>query len=105
MYNSGSRKYPEKPGKNRAKKKFEEQKLTISECLLQFNTIEQALKSLDISTDGQTEQEILEDIKVSFIPLNDTQSIYLDKLQVELNAFTRDMNKWVAKMKENKSND
>jgi hypothetical protein len=86
-------------------KKFEAQKVTISACLQQFNTIKQDLKSLDISTDGAAEPEILEDIPVSFIPLNDTQSIYLDKLKVELNAFVRDMHKWVSKLKENKSND
>jgi uncharacterized membrane protein YccC len=86
-------------------KKFEAQKVTISSCLQQFNTIKQDLKSLDISTDGATEPEILEDIPVSFIPLNDTQSIYLDKLKVELSAFVRDMHKWVSKLKENKSND
>jgi hypothetical protein len=81
------------------------QKQTINDCLQQFNTIQFALKSLDINTDGAAEPEILEDISVSFIPLNDTQSIYLDKLKVELNAFVRDMNKWVSKLKENKSND
>lgn len=86
-------------------KKFEAQKLQIDACLQQFNKIEHALKSLAISTDGAAEQEIMEDIKVSYIPLNDTQSIYLDKLNVELNAFERDMDKWVAKMKEQKAND
>jgi uncharacterized membrane protein YccC len=86
-------------------KKFEAQKLVINECLQQLNRIERALKTLSVSTDGAPEQDIIEDIKVSYIPLNDTQSIYLDKLNVELNAFARDMDKWVAKMNEQKSND
>jgi uncharacterized membrane protein YccC len=79
---------------------FEQKKISIDDCLSQFNKIEQALKSLAITTDGEAEQEILSDLKVSFIPLNDTQSIYLDRLQVELNAFVRDMEKWIVKMKE-----
>jgi uncharacterized membrane protein YgaE (UPF0421/DUF939 family) len=86
-------------------KKFEAQKILIEECLQQFNRIEFALKELSISADGSPDQTIMEDLKVSFIPLNDAQSIYLDKLYIELNAFVRDMDKWIIKLKEQQSND
>jgi hypothetical protein len=88
-----------------SKKEFEIHKLKIHACLLQFNYIEEELNSLNISKDGTIEEDVLEDFSISFIPLNDIQSTYLDKLNVELNAFVRDMNKWVAKAKEHKVND
>jgi hypothetical protein len=88
-----------------SKKEFEIHKLKIHACLLQFNYIEEELNSLNISKDGAIEEDVLEEFSISFIPLNDIQSTYLDKLNVELNAFVRDMNKWVAKAKEHKIND
>lgn len=78
----------------------EQQKQKIGDCLDQFNQIIQAINQLKIKTDGAEQYEILEEKRQNTIPMTETQSIALDKLYVELNAFVRDMNKWVAKMKE-----
>lgn len=72
---------------------FEQQKIKINECLQRFNQVEFALKKLNWDKDKSVQQEIIEQAPVSYIPLNDTQFIYLDKLNVELNAFVRDMDK------------
>ncbi|MFA6151163.1 MAG: FUSC family protein [Chitinophagaceae bacterium] len=83
-------------------KDFERQKQKIAECLAQFNTIEHSIKKLEWVSEEQR-QELMEDVRVSYIPLNDTQAIYLDKLSIELNAFVRDMDKWLDKYKETNS--
>ncbi|MBL7712022.1 MAG: FUSC family protein [Chitinophagaceae bacterium] len=79
--------------KNVGKDEFVRQKKKIFEFLEQFNEIERRVKKMNWDR-GHSGQELLENVTVSYIPLNETQSLYLDKLGVELNAFVRDMQKW-----------
>lgn len=78
-------------------KGFLARKLIVKDCLVQFNRIEYDLKKMSVESDKELPQQIFEDIEPSTIPINDIQSIYIDKLNVELNAFARDMSKWSEK--------
>ncbi|MCC6186969.1 MAG: hypothetical protein IT256_07450 [Chitinophagaceae bacterium] len=73
--------------------------MKIKECLTQFNYLLSVLAKMDILKDEKQGLEAIEDEHISFIPLSDNQSIYLSRLNVELNAFIRDIDKWVAKVK------
>jgi uncharacterized membrane protein YccC len=78
-------------------KSFLARKLIIKDCLLQYNRIEHSLQKMSVESEKDIPQQIFEEIEPNTIPISDTQSIYVDKLNVELNAFVRDMGKWEEK--------
>ncbi|MGC4057913.1 MAG: FUSC family protein [Chitinophagaceae bacterium] len=73
---------------------FAEPRMRIAECRELFSDILAQLAELHISVEPDKRPVEIEDDRISLIPVNAEQQIYLDKLAVELNAFKRDMKRW-----------
>lgn len=82
------------------KKELEGQKEIINQSLQKFNTLLQSIKAKGF--ESLAEQTIFEDQSVGFVPVSLSQTIYLSKLNIELNAFVRDMDKWTIKNEQTK---
>lgn len=73
---------------------FEEPRMRIAECRDQFAAIVSLVTEMGIRIENDKKSVSIEDDRVSLIPMNAEQRIYVDKIAVELNAFHRDMARW-----------
>lgn len=73
---------------------FEEHRARIAECREQFATILETITKMGIQVEPDKMSVAIEDDRISLVPMNAEQRIYVDKLAVELNAFLRDIGRW-----------
>lgn len=74
-------------------------RMAIKDGLEKFLLLRSGLESLNIVVEKKA--DLPEDLQLQqYIPFNANQTIYMDKLSVELNAFVRDMDEWVRKQKQ-----
>jgi uncharacterized membrane protein YccC len=76
---------------------FEEKKIIIEDCLHQFELIQSALQTKSLACTVEGLLVPVAELEVGLLPLNETQSVFLDRLHVELNTFARDAQKWLLK--------
>lgn len=73
---------------------FEEPRMRIAECRDQFVRIVTVLTEMGVRIEQDKKSVEVEDDRISMVPMNAEQRIYVDKIAVELNAFHRDMDRW-----------
>lgn len=75
-----------------------QQQQKMTECLQLFNKIIVAIINLGFESESKLNIKPADPVNILQRPLNEMQSIYLDKISIELNAFCRDLEKLSEKI-------